>query len=82
MSVHFETWASDESTEGFGDGLRRRGVGEVEPLVDGRRDLDLCNKKTKQNTQCKRWCQTIKRLHNKHEGSQQKRQTRAYMIPR
>ena len=36
----------------------------------------------KQNTLSKRWCQTIKRLHNKHEGSQQKRQTRAYMIPR
>ena len=47
MSVHFETWASDESTEEFGDGLRRRGVREVERLVDGRRDLDLCNKKTK-----------------------------------
>ena len=47
MSVHFETWASDESTEGLGDGRRRRGVGEVEPLVDGRRDLDLCNKKKK-----------------------------------
>ena len=78
MSVHFETWASDESTEGLGDGLRRRGVREVERLGDGRRDLDLCNKK--QNTQSKRWCQTIKRLHNKHEGSQQKRQTRAYMI--
>ena len=46
MSVHFETWASDESTEGFGDGLRRRGVREVERLGDGRRDLDLCNKKT------------------------------------
>ena len=47
MSVHFETWASDESTEGLGDGLRRRGVGEVERLGDGRRDLDLCNKKNK-----------------------------------
>ena len=45
MSVHFETWASDESTEGLGDGLRRRGVREVERLGDGRRDLDLCNKK-------------------------------------
>ena len=46
MSVHFETWASDECTEGLGDGLRRRGVREVERLGDGRRDLDLCNKKT------------------------------------
>ena len=50
MSVHFETWASDESTEGLGDGLRRRGVGEVERLGDGRRDLDLCKGK---NTTCK-----------------------------
>ena len=47
MSVHFETWASDESTEEFGDGLRRRGVREVERLVDGRRDLDLCNTENK-----------------------------------
>ena len=50
----------------------RMGLGDV------RRDLDLCNKK--QNTQSKRWCQTIKRRDNKPEGSQQKRQTRAYMI--
>ena len=34
----------------------------------------------KRNTQSKRWCQTIKRLHNKHEGSQRKLQTCAYMI--
>ena len=46
MSVHFETWASDESTEEFGDGIRRRGVREVERLGDGRRDLDLCNNKS------------------------------------
>ena len=36
--------------------------------------------KKKQNTQSKCGCQTIKRLHNKHEGSQRKLQTRAYMI--
>ena len=41
------------------------------------RDLDLCKKR---NTQSKRWCQTIKRLHNKHEGSQRKLHTCAYMI--
>ena len=46
MSVHFETWASDECTEGLGDGLCRR-VREVERLGDARRDLDLCNKKNR-----------------------------------
>ena len=58
------------------DGLRRRDR-EAERLGDERRDLDLCNT---QNTQSKRWCQTTKRVHNKHEGSQRKLQTRAYMI--
>ena len=57
------------------DGLRDReeerlGDGprdrEEERLGDGPRDLDLC--------------QTIKRLHNKLEGSQRKLQTSAYMI--
>ena len=48
----------------------------AERLLDGRRDLDLCYKKL--NTQMTRWCQTIKRLHNKHEGSQRKLQTCAF----